>query len=140
MLVRDCGLTSPVVLDPAASLSVAQRLVALHNVGHAVVVERGRLVGVVSKRAIGAAQPSVATSLTVGELRDRLIRIVVADVMVRDPLIVSPATPLAEAVRLVRDSRADVLVVCDQGSVIGVLTANDLLRALDRLASAGRSG
>ena len=27
-----------------------------------------------------------------------------------------------------RDSRADVLVVCDQGSVIGVLTANDLLR------------
>ena len=42
----------------------------------------------------------------------------------------SPATPLAEAVRLVRDSRADVLVVCDQESVIGVLTANDLLRAL----------
>ena len=96
--------------------------------------------GTVSKRAIGAAHPSVATSLTVGELRDRLTRILVADVMVRDPLIVSPATPLAEAVRLVRDSRADVLVVCDQGSVIGVLTANDLLRALDRPTSAGRSG
>jgi acetoin utilization protein AcuB len=97
-------------------------------------------VGIVSKRAIGAAHPSAATSLTVGETRDRLTRIAVAHVMVRDSLIVSPATPLAEAVRLLHDSRSDVLVVRDQASVIGLLTANDLLRALDRLTSAERSG
>jgi acetoin utilization protein AcuB len=121
------------------SLSAAERTMTLHDVRHAVVVERGRLVGVVSKRAIGAAHPSAVTSLTIGEAQGRLAQVVVADVMVRDPLVVSPATPLAEVVRVMRDSRADVLVVCDQDDVIGLLTAHELLDALDRLAS-GLSG
>jgi CBS domain-containing protein len=134
MRVRDCELTSPVILDPAASLSAAERLVALHDARHAVVVERGRLVGVVSRRALGAAHPSAATSLTMGEIGGRLARAAVADVMVRDPLIVNPTTPLAEAVRLMRDARANVLVICDQDQVVGLLTATELLRVLDRLA------
>jgi acetoin utilization protein AcuB len=140
MRVRDCPLASPVVLDPLASLAAAGRILALHDVRHAVVVERGRPVGTVSTRAIGAAHPSTATSLTLGEIRGRVAHVVVGDIMIRDPLVVSPATPLAEAIRLMRDSRVDVLVVRDQEDVVGLLTAHDLLGALDRLVSRGRSG
>src|SRR5262245_28743368 len=110
MQVSDCRLTFPPVLARATILSAAGRLIALHGVPHAVVVEHGQLVGTISKRAVSAAQPSVATTLTIGEVRGHLTRIVVSDVMTRDPLIVSPATPLAEAVRLMRDARVNVLV------------------------------
>jgi CBS domain-containing protein len=133
MRVRDCGVSPPVVLSPAASLSAAGRLMALRGVRHAIVIDGGGLAGVVSTRALGAAHPSAVTSLTAGEIRGRLARVTVADVMARDLLVVSPATPLAEAVRLVRDSRLEVLVVRDQHGVVGLLTANDLLGVLDRL-------
>jgi len=140
MRVRDCALRSPLVLNAATSLPVAGRLVALHDVRHAVVLERGQLVGTVSKRAIGGAQPSAATSLGVAEVSAQMGRVAVADVMDRDPLVVSPATPLAEAVRLMRDARARVLVLCDQDGVVGLLTADELLRALGRLTPPEKAG
>jgi len=139
MLVSDCPLTTPPVLTPAVNLSAAGRLLALHGATHAVVVEGERLVGIISRRAIGAAHPSCATSLARGEVGGRLEGVVVADVMTPDPLIVSPATPLGEAVRLMRDARVNVLAVQDQEGVVGLITANDLLRALDRLVALGRA-
>jgi CBS domain-containing protein len=140
MRVRDCAVKAPLVLNAATSLSVAGRLVALHDVRHAAVAERGQLVGTVSKRAIGAAHPSAATSLAVAEVSGRMGRVAVADVMDRDPLVVSPATPLAEAVRLMRDPRVRVLVVCDQDRVVGLLTADELLCTLGRLTPPEKRG
>jgi CBS domain-containing protein len=139
MRVSDCPLTIPPVLTPVVNLSAAGRLLALHDATHAVVVEGDRLVGTISKRAIGAAHPSCATSLTRGEARGRLERVVVADVMTPDPLVVSPATPLSEAIRLMRGARVSVLAVRDQDGVVGLITANDLLQALYRLVAPGRS-
>ena len=130
MRVKTLMRTRFAAVSDDAPLDEARALLAREQVETVPVVREGALVGLLRARDIERLGPSTVP----------LIRIVVADVMVRDPLIVSPVTPLAEAVRLVRDSRTDVLVVCDQESAIGVLTANDLLRALDRLASAGRSG
>jgi hypothetical protein len=75
MRVRDGGFGPPVVLSPAASLSAAGQLMALQGARHAVVVDGERLVGMVSTRALGAAHPSSATSLTAGEIRGRLARL-----------------------------------------------------------------
>jgi CBS domain-containing protein len=139
MRVSDCPLTAALVVTPVVSLSAAERLLSLHAATHAVVVEGERLVGILSKRAIAAAHPSSATSLTRGEIRGRLEGVGVAVVMTRDPLVVSPATPLGEAVRLMRDARVSVLAVCDREGVVGLITANDLLRVLQRLVAAGMS-
>ncbi len=139
MRVRDCRVAPPVTVEPAASLSVAARLLALHGVRHAAVVERGRLVGIVSARALEAAHPSAVTSLTVGEIGGLLGRVAVARVMIRDPLMVGPTTPLAEAARLMRDARVDVVAVCDEGGVMGFLTERELLCALDGLVTPGMS-
>jgi CBS domain-containing protein len=53
--------------------------------------------------------------------------------------VVSPATPLSEAVRLMRDARVSVLAIRDQDGVVGLITANALLRALDRLIAPART-
>src|SRR5262245_33565690 len=111
MRVRDCSLTAPLILGPTTSPAASRPLIGLPNVRHGLVMERGQLVGTVSKRAIDAASPSDATSLDSGEARGRLDTITVAEVMVRDPLVVDPTTPLSEAVWLISDTRADVLVV-----------------------------
>ena len=137
MRVRDCSLPAPVVLGPTTSLAAARRLIGLHDVRHVLVMRGGQLVGTVSRRAIDAASPSAATSLTAGEARGQMDSITVAEIMMREPLVVSPATPLAEAVRLMRDARADVLVVCDQDAAVGVLTAREMLRVLARLVAPG---
>jgi acetoin utilization protein AcuB len=137
MRVRDCPLPAPVILGPTTSLAAARRLIGLHDVRHVVVMRGGQLVGTVSKRALDAASPSAATSLTVGEARGRLDTISVAEIMIREPLVVGLTTPLAEAARLMRDARADVLVVCDQDAAVGILTAREMLRALGCLIAPG---
>lgn len=139
MRVRDCPLPIPVILGPTTTLAAARRLIGLHDVRHVLVMRGGQLVGTVSKRAIDAASPSAATSLTTGEARGRMDAITVAEIMIREPLVVAPTTPLAEAVRLMRDARVDVLVVCDQDAAVGVLTAREMLRALAGLVAPGET-
>ena len=135
MRVLDCELSPAIVVEPTTSLFAMARIAALHEVSHAAVLDRGRLVGIVSTRNLGAAQPSAVTSLTVGEIGGRLSRIRVAEVMTRDPPVISSTMPLAEAARLMRDGRVDAAVVCDGERVLGLLTERDLLKALDRLVT-----
>lgn len=52
-----------------------------------------------------------------------------ADIMTRDPISVTPQTPVVEAARLMLQNRISGLPVTDEtGAVVGVLTEGDLLR------------
>jgi CBS domain-containing protein len=52
----------------------------------------------------------------------------VADVMTPDPIVVSPETPLNEAIKLLAEHRISGLPVTnDQGKLIGVISETDLM-------------
>lgn len=135
MRVRDALGPAPLVVDPGASLAAVERLMADRGARHAAVVERGTLVGVVSTGVLAAAHPSCATSLTIGEVRHRLGDIAMRDIVRADPVVVSPVTPLIEAVRLLRELRVEVLAVCDEDRLLGLLTEADLLAVLEHAAA-----
>jgi acetoin utilization protein AcuB len=133
MLVRDCMVRSVATIEADVSLGGAAAAMARHGVRHLPVVHRGRVVGLVSDRELLAARPSPATSLTIGEIRARLNQIPVAEVMVRDPTWVVPATPLAEAARLMRDHALEALPVLRDGQLEGLVTEGIVLRVLAAL-------
>ncbi len=60
----------------------------------------------------------------------------VADLMNRDPLTVTPATPLSEAIHLLVDRQISGLPVVDEaGKLVGVISESDLMwreKGLDR--------
>jgi CBS domain-containing protein len=110
--------------DPAA---LAANVMAWRRVHHAPVEdEEGRLVGVV---ASGHLLQLVAR----GSGRET-----VREVMDGSPLTVGPATPVAEALALMRREGVDCLPVLDGGRLVGLVTVHDLMRVMaEMLAGAG---
>ncbi len=127
---------APVVISSDRTLAEAHRLMRERNIRHLPVVDHGRLVGVVSQRDL----------YLLGTLKgvDPATEIV-AEAMTQEPYAVPPAAPLDEVAAAMADGKFGCAVVVDRGSVIGLFTTVDALRALAavvgrRRARAGQRG
>jgi acetoin utilization protein AcuB len=130
MRVAEYMRSVAVSLPPAASLADAGEAMTAYGLPWVPVVQNGRLLGLVGADDLAAARPSPATTLTVGEITYHLTTIPVSAVMRLDPPVVAPDTPLAEAAGLLRDESVGVLPVVEDGRLVGLLGAGDLIALL----------
>jgi CBS domain-containing protein len=65
--------------------------------------------------------------LTEGKKRTKSIT--VRDVMLREPVTVSPTTPSLEAMEIMRSRKIGCLLVTDEDRLVGILTSFDFLEA-----------
>ena len=75
------------------TLGEAQEIMRKKKIKRLPVMKNGRLVGLVTKHMLLEASPSPATSLSVYELNYLIAKMTVADIMVKDPVTVSPDLP-----------------------------------------------
>ena len=102
------------------------------------VVERGRLVGMLTARDVAAAHPSAATTLTVGEIHAWRDRSPVARIMGRGvSAAVGPDTPVDEVVHLMRARHLTSVPVVRGDRLVGVVTRQDVLALIEALLSQG---
>ncbi len=105
---------------PGDTVEQALRLMAERDIGLLVVLEGGRLAGVLSERDL--ARRAGATEA--GALR----ALRVADLMTRDVATVGPEALFGECIALMEQRGARHLPVVEGGRVVGVLSVRDLLR------------
>jgi acetoin utilization protein AcuB len=119
-------MTSPAhALAPSDTLSFARETMHDRAVRHLPVVERGRLVGLVTLSDLYAAEAILAADPDATE---------VAGLMARDLYTVPPSTPLAEvAGQMARRHLGSVLVVDADERLLGLFTTSDACRELARL-------
>ncbi len=116
-------------VSPDALLPSVVRALERVNISAVPVVQHGTLIGVISRTdllhvgRLNAGTGRRPTSLTVPDLR-------VGEVMKRNPLVVAPHLPLAEAARIMHDARVHRVFVVESGAVIGVLSTLDLAAAV----------
>lgn len=122
-----------VTVGPERSLHHAEVLMRGHATRHLPVVRSGRLVGILTEGDLQAARPSPATTLLAQEVSYRLWTIPVREAMTRDVVTVSPATPLAQAARVMRDRNIGALPVLKDGELVGILTDAELMELLESL-------
>ena len=123
--VADALSGTAVVLTPGDSLAKTRAVMTARQVDHVAVVADGRLLGLATAPDVDAAHPSLATTLSVQEIRAALDAIPVA-LVVRDVPAVALST-LAEAARLMREGGLSALPVLRGDAVVGVLTDLDVL-------------
>ncbi len=126
MLIRDIMTTNVVTIPSTASLTDAGRILDAHRFKRIPVVDRGRLVGVVSKDTLERSGPSKLTTFSMHELSYLMSKVTVKDVMKRDVVTVSPEATVEEAVTVAQSRRVGALIVVEDGRVVGIVTTNDI--------------
>jgi acetoin utilization protein AcuB len=125
MLIRDIMTTNVVTIPSNTSISDAKRIMEAHRFQRLPVVDKGKLVGIVTARRLESVSPSKATSLTVWELTYLLNTTTVKEIMEKDVVTVTPDTTAEEAVALAQSHKVGALVVVDDHHVVGIVTTND---------------
>jgi acetoin utilization protein AcuB len=125
MNVRDIMTTNVVTIPSSISIADAKRIMEAHRIRRLPVVDKGKLVGIVTDRRLESVSPSKATSLTVWELSYLLDKTTVKEIMERDVITVSPDMSAEESLAVAQGNKVGALVVVEDGRVVGIATTND---------------
>ena len=129
--VKDWMTRRVITVDPRTSLPDAHKLMRTNNIRRLPVVERGRLVGIVTRSDIREASPSEATTLSIWEMHYQLSKLSVGVIMTKDPYTVTPDTTIKDAAKLMYTYKFGGLpVVNDAGDLQGIMTESDIFRIL----------
>ena len=115
--VRDAMTTKPETVAPDTPVSEAARLLQREDVGSVPVVDRGRLVGILTDRDLAVR--------VVAEERDPA-NVTAGEVASHELVTIEPTQSLAEALRLMAGRQVRRLPVVDQGRLVGVLAQADI--------------
>ena len=134
--VRDLMTPAPLAISPETSVQEAYRLMQDQRLSHLPVCEDGRLVGLLSERALLRVLPSPATSLAAHEVHYLLDRLTVTEIMTRFPVTIGPDQALTEAASRMLSHHVQALPVTENRRLVGILTRTHLLYAFIRSQAA----
>jgi len=132
MRIKDVMTKNPITGDSETLVVDAQKMMKENNIRRLPVVDKGKLVGLVTQHDLLMASPSPATSLSIHELNYLLSKMKVKEVMRKNPETLAPDTPFEEALRIGQDKKIGGFPVVDQGKLIGIITESDTVRFLTR--------
>ena len=125
MKVKDIMSYNVVTMPSSTSIAEAKRIMAAHNISRLPIVDKDKLVGIVTDRNIERVSPSKATSLSVWELSYLLEKTPVRDIMKRDVVTISPDMDSEEAVAIAQKGNVGSAVVVEDNKVVGIVTTTD---------------
>ncbi len=140
MRVRDLMTKNPITVDSETLVLDAQKIMAENNIRRLPVVDKGKLVGIVTMHDILMASPSPATSLSVYELNYLLAKMKVKEIMKKNPITVTPDTTFEEALRIGQEKKVGSFPVMENGKLVGITTESDLVRFVIRILGLKEEG
>jgi acetoin utilization protein AcuB len=106
------------------------------HIRRAPVINKGKLVGIVSETDLLNASPSDVSTLSIWEMNYLLSKVTVKRVMSKKVITVDVDTPIEEAARIMADNKIGGLPVMNNGRVVGMITETDLFKIFFELMGA----
>jgi acetoin utilization protein AcuB len=129
LTVSDYMTPNPLTLAPEDPLMRAVELMRLRGVRRLPVVVGDLLVGLITEGDIKRAEPSTLT-----DNQDHFNQVMeetpISRIMIQNPVTTTADTPLLEAAGILLNTKYGALPVVAGGRTVGILTDNDLIRAL----------
>jgi acetoin utilization protein AcuB len=132
MRIRDIMTKNPITVDSETLVLDAQKIMEENNIRRLPVVDKGKLVGILTQHDLLEAAPSPATSLSIHELNYLLSKMKVKEIMKKNPVTLTPDTLFEEALRIGQDKKIGSFPVVDKGKLVGISTESDIVRFLTR--------
>lgn len=117
-----------VTISPRISILKAMELMKQNSIRHLPVVEGGDLVGFVTEGDLRQAF-----------LLSRVDKVFIEDVMIKNPITISPEASLEEAAKLIFSHKIGGLPVVKGKRLVGIITILDILQAFIQLMGILRS-
>jgi CBS domain-containing protein len=129
MTVDEIMTPDPITIDGSTTLGEAAATMADNDIRHLPVLERKRVVGIVSDRDLAAWLLEDLNAMLDGDDSAPLSR-AVADVMSGDVLTIEPKAEISELIEVMVDARVGAIPVVDQHDerLVGIVSYVDVLR------------
>ncbi|MBI4332492.1 MAG: CBS domain-containing protein [Chloroflexi bacterium] len=142
MLVRDVMTTNVVSAPSSMSIYEAKKIMQTHNIRRLPIVDKGRLIAIVSMDRLDAITPPASGAQTVWELNYQLAKSTLKEVMEKNLVTVSPDMTVEEALAVAQGNKVGaLLVVTPEGALVGIATTNDFFyKIVNPIMGLGKPG
>jgi acetoin utilization protein AcuB len=130
MRIKEMMTKNPVTIEPDTLVLDARRIMKEKNIHRLPVIEKGKLIGIVTKHDLLDAAPSPATPVSVHDLNYLLSKMKVKEIMKKNPVTVTPNTPFEDALRVGQEKKIGSFPVVENGKLVGITTESDIVRYL----------
>ena len=141
MLVRDVMSTNVVTIPSNTSLADARQIMEAHRIRRLPVVDKGKLVGIITRDSLDKAGPSKLTTFSIQELTYLLGKLTVKEAMTAELVTISPDATVEESVALAQSKKVGAILVIERNELIGIVTVTDLFfRILNPILGIDKAG
>lgn len=117
MLVKDVMNPHAITTGPETTVKEAATLMYKNHIGSLIVVEKGKILGIITE---GDILKTIARDLEVNVT-------LVQEVMTRDIVSIEPDKKIEDAVNLMTEKKIKKLPVIEDGKLVGIITASDII-------------
>lgn len=140
MSVKDYMTKDVIAISPETGVAKAADIMRDNDVRRLPVLEKGKLVGLVTAGTMAEASPSKATSLSIYEMNYLLNKTKIRDIMIKKVITVSPNASLEDAIYLMLQHKIGVLPVLDKDELCGIITDRDVFKSFLHVSGYGIEG
>ena len=125
-IVRNWMTPHPITITPQTTLPEAKQLMVDYHIRRLPVLNKDKLVGMVTWRDINRAESSTGTILNVYEFQFRRARLTAREFMSTALVTISPDATIEEAAGLMIEHKISGLPVVEDGKMVGLITETDI--------------
>jgi acetoin utilization protein AcuB len=119
MKIKSFMIPDPITITEEASIEEAIELMKINSIRHLPVVSEGKML----KGFVTLAD------MRTGLIPSMLAGLTLADLMIKDPIVVEPDSDIEFAAQLIYKYKIGGIPVVKKGKLVGIITESDLLRA-----------
>ncbi|AFM02496.1 CBS domain-containing protein [Desulfitobacterium dehalogenans ATCC 51507] len=126
MYVKQFMTSRVFTVSPEDNIADTMALMREKQINRLPVVEKGKLVGIVTDGDLREVSPSPATTLSIFELNYLVGKTPIRDVAVKKVITCTPDTKIEDAALLMREHGIGALPVVENGKLVGIVTESDI--------------
>ena len=142
MKVKERMRDNVITVNLDSNLIEAFHLLKENNIRRLPVMNKGKVVGIITLSDLNKAAPSTATSLSIHEINYLLIKTQIKDILPKNQVVITigPENYIETAAKLMRKNTISSLPVIDgKGSLVGIVTETDIFDALIEILGVKRT-